>query len=220
VLINGGPSLSRLSDALGRRLPPFDWGLDYLVVANAEPSQVGALARGIEQFTPREVLWAGQPSASSEAEYLRAALAEAGVPVVPAETGQVLELGDGAKLTVLAAGERGAVFLLEWGNFRALLPLGITFEDLEALDYGRRAGPVTALLLADQGYAPSNPQEWISALRPQSLLLSVAAGDKDGRPDQETLEVVQGYSLLRTDQNGWIELSTDGKRMWVEVERR
>jgi hypothetical protein len=33
-------------------------------------------------------------------------------------------------------------------------------------------------------------------------------------PSRETLE---GYTLLRTDQNGWIELSTDGEQMWVEA---
>jgi hypothetical protein len=27
------------------------------------------------------------------------------------------------------------------------------------------------------------------------------------------------FSLLRTDRNGWIEQSTDGVQMWVEVER-
>jgi len=36
----------------------------------------------------------------------------------------------------------------------------------------------------------------------------------------ETLEAVEGYTLLRTDQNGWIELSTDGEQMWVEVEKK
>jgi hypothetical protein len=25
--------------------------------------------------------------------------------------------------------------------------------------------------------------------------------------------------LLRTDRNGWIELSTNGEQMWVEVEK-
>jgi hypothetical protein len=30
---------------------------------------------------------------------------------------------------------------------------------------------------------------------------------------------MHGYTLLRTDRNGWIELSTDGEQMWVEVER-
>jgi len=52
------------------------------------------------------------------------------------------------------------------------------------------------------------------------VLLSVAAGDREGRPSEETLEAVGGYTLLRTDRNGWIELATDGERMWVEVEKR
>jgi hypothetical protein len=52
------------------------------------------------------------------------------------------------------------------------------------------------------------------------VLLSVAAGDRLGCPAPEALEAVQGFQLLRTDQNGWIELTTDGKQMWVEVEKR
>ena len=60
----------------------------------------------------------------------------------------------------------------------------------------------------------------IEALHPQLILLSVDATDRRGLPDPETLEVVQGYPLLRTDRNGWIHLATDGERMWVEAERR
>jgi hypothetical protein len=44
--------------------------------------------------------------------------------------------------------------------------------------------------------------------------------DRNDLPSFETLEVLQGYTLLRTDRNGWIELTTDGEQMWVEVERR
>ncbi len=51
-------------------------------------------------------------------------------------------------------------------------------------------------------------------------LLSVAAGDRQGRPAPETLEAVKVYNLLRTDRNGWIELTTDGEQMWVGVEGR
>jgi len=127
-------------------------------------------------------------------------------------------LGQGAQLRVLSAGERGALFLLAWQNFRALLPIGVNYEELEALGYGREIGPVTALLLADHGYAPSNPPEWIANLRPQVVLLSVASGNREGLPSPETLQASRGYTLLRTDQNEWIELTTDGEQMWVEVE--
>jgi hypothetical protein len=38
-------------------------------------------------------------------------------------------------------------------------------------------------------------------------------------PSKELLEAVKEYTLLRTNQNGWIELSTDGEQMWVEAAR-
>ena len=41
----------------------------------------------------------------------------------------------------------------------------------------------------------------------------------EGLPSPETLEAVKGYTLLRTDRICWIELTTDGEEMWVEVER-
>jgi hypothetical protein len=47
-----------------------------------------------------------------------------------------------------------------------------------------------------------------------------AAGDRQGLPDPETLVSLEGYNLLRTDRNGWIELATDGRQMWVEVEQK
>lgn len=48
--------------------------------------------------------------------------------------------------------------------------------------------------------------------------MSAAAGD--GKPEPELLDALKGYNLLRTDKNGWIELTTDGQQMWVEVEMR
>jgi hypothetical protein len=150
---------------------------------------------------------------------LQAALVQAGLTPVNAVPGQALDLGDGAVLRVLAVGKRGATLLIEWDRFRMLLPLGMNLDDLETLANGQAIGNVSALLLADSGYAPINPPEWIAALRPQVVLISVAAADKEGLPSPETLELLKGYSLLRTDRNGWIELSTDGEQMWVEAAR-
>jgi len=51
-------------------------------------------------------------------------------------------------------------------------------------------------------------------------LFSIAAGNREGLPSPETLQTIKGYTLLRTDRNGWIELTADGEQLWVEVERK
>jgi beta-lactamase superfamily II metal-dependent hydrolase len=79
---------------------------------------------------------------------------------------------------------------------------------------------VNALLLTESGYAPANPPEWIDKLHPLMVLLKIAPDDREGLPSPETLEALRGYNLLRMDQNGWIQLTTDGEHMWVQAERR
>jgi len=178
------------------------------------------MVRNVERFQPGQVLWAGLLGGTQAASNLRQALAEMQVDIVPAEAGQALDLGRGARLRVLASGRRGAVLLVVWKDFRMLLPIGVDFDSLEALQADHSLAEVSALLLAESGYAPANPPEWIARLRPQVILLSVGAGDKRNMPDPETLQAVEGYTILRTDQHGWIELSTDGEQKWVEVERQ
>jgi beta-lactamase superfamily II metal-dependent hydrolase len=50
-------------------------------------------------------------------------------------------------------------------------------------------------------------------------LISVEAGNRGGLPSPETLASLSGTTVLRTDLSGWIELTSDGKQLWVEVER-
>jgi competence protein ComEC len=220
LLIDGGPSATRLSDALGRRLPPADRSLDWLVVAAPGNAQTISLPQVLDRFRPANVLWAGPTHGTAGARDLQGALVRSGISQVLVKPGQALDLGEGALLRVLTVGRRGATLLLEWDRFRMLLPLGINLEDMADLEYGKTIGNVSALLLADSGYAPSNPPEWIAALKPQLVLVSVSPGDEQDLPSPETLARLQNYTVLRTDRNGWIELTTDGEQMWVEVKRR
>ena len=220
VLINGGPSVTTLADELGRRLPTFNRKLDWLIVASTEEENVAALPRVIERYPPDAVLWSGNTQASFSSGVLNEYLSLSDLNVVNAEPEQTLDLGDGSTLRVLTVGPRGAVLLVEWGNFRALLPVGMSFEALDELHNGADIGPVSLLSLADSGYGPSNPPEWIATLNPEMILLSVSAADESGLPDSDVLETIKDYELLRTDHNGWVEITTDGTQMWVKVERK
>lgn len=220
VLVNGGENPSVLADALGRRLSPFDRHLDWLVVASPQEQQVAALPPILDRFQVDNVLWAGNMDASYSAEAVTKWLTNTSTPVTLAYDGADLDLGEGARLKTLTVSPRGAVLLLEWQGFRTLLPIGMNFDTLTELENGKKIGTVSALLLADSGFAQVNPPEWIAALHPQVAILSVAAGDPDGLPAQSVLDELKGTSLLRTDQNGWIEITTNGRAMWVDVQKQ
>jgi len=220
VLINGGPSTSELSDELGRRLPFFSRKLDWLIIASTQEEQLAALPRVVERYPPDNVLWSGNLQASFPAQTLDKFFAEQGIPVSRAEAGQKLELGDGAFIEVRAAGTKGSVLLIEYKNFRALLPIGIGVDTLESLEFGNVIGKVDVLLLSDSGYAASNPPDVVQNVNPQLVVLDVAAGDENGLPDPDVLDALDEHSLLRTDRNGWISVITDGTTMRVEAERK
>lgn len=219
ILVNGGASASELSDELGRRLPFFSRKLDWLIIASTDEEQLSALPRIVERYEPENVLWSGNVQGSFSAQLLDKYFAEQGIPVARAEAGQRLELGENSFIEIQAAGTRGSVLLIQSGNFRALLPIGVGEGTLESLEFGNVIGKVDVLLLADSGYAPSNPVDIFENLSPQLVVLSVAAGDPNGLPSQDVLEALDGYSLLRTDRSGWIDVSTDGIEMRVTVER-
>jgi competence protein ComEC len=220
LLINGGGSTRALSEALGRRMPLLHRQLDFLIVAGVNEDQIGGLAGILERYPPAQVLWSGPPAGTGTARDLLKKLGQAGVPYQLAQAGQALDLGEGAGLRVLGVSRRGAVLLLEWGDFRALLPVGMDFEQMEAMLSDPGLGRVNALLLAEGGVASLNPPEWIAGLSPQYVLMSVGAGGERSLLDPELEATLASYTLLRTDYNGWIHLSTDGEQMWVEVERR
>ena len=70
VLINGGPSVTTLSDELGRRVSAFDRKLDWLVIASTEEEQVAALPRVLERYPPEQVLWSGNEQGSFSSRVL------------------------------------------------------------------------------------------------------------------------------------------------------
>jgi hypothetical protein len=173
----------------------------------------------MQLFPPDAVLWSGSSEASYSSLRLKAWLTSDEIPTTLAEPGQVLDLGQGASLKVLSVSSRGAVLEVEWKDFVALLPIGMDFSGLDELSTDSVLPPLSILLLADSGFAPLNPADWLTELSPQLSILSVSSADPDGLPDPETLAAIHAYPLLRTDFSGWIQVSTDGNRMWVETER-
>lgn len=219
MLINGGSSSSALSAGLGRHLPLMDRRLDLLMVASPLEAEIGALPVVAGRYPPDRVLWIGERSPSRAADVLRSNLKQENIPVVDFTAGSKVLLGNRVHIDVLTRTNRGGILLIRYDSFRALLPYGVSKDEIQRSRDGLDIGHVSLYMLADCGYLGSNPSSWIRNLNPRLGILNVAPDDPRGLPSPRLLEHMAGYSLLRTDVHGWIEITTDGRQMWIDVEK-
>jgi competence protein ComEC len=203
-LIDAGPSPTRLKDALGAQLPPWQSKLDAIVITAPTLGHVGGFA-GFDRRAGEVLI----PDAQLTGSAWRTAALEAaagGASVVPVGAGVTFSVG-GFTLQALApergapGDQPGAAYL----GLRIVAPSGRSFCDLSDLDVdaqtvaaARFLAPCTYLLLPSGGRSLVSPDLERAAMSPTTQLI---ASRTSGR-------LAAGFppNVLRTDQEGTITL--------------
>jgi ComEC/Rec2-related protein len=199
VLIDGGPSPSKLKGELGARLPPWDRNLAALVITGAGIGHVGGLA-SLDLPAANVLIPAGSLPGSA---WRNAALTEEalGGRLITAIAGQRLHVA-GLTLEVLspepASPDPGQIAL------RASSPRGGSFCDFADLSPDEQVAAAARLteqcqsLLLPQGGRTALTPELAAAARPQRLVASDVAGTRLARDLPAT--------VVRTSQEGDVSL--------------
>jgi competence protein ComEC len=79
----------------------------------------------------------------------------------------------------------------------------------------------TVLKAPHHGSCSSTTEEFLAAVDPEVVVISVGADNDFGPPCAGVLERLEGWAMpvYRTDEQGVVEIVTDGARVWVETER-
>ena len=77
----------------------------------------------------------------------------------------------------------------------------------------------TVLKAGHHGSCSSTTQEFLDAVDPEVVVISVGADNDFGHPGAEVLERLDGLPVYRTDEDGVVEFVTDGAKLWVETGR-
>ncbi len=216
LLANGGASPVKLGTELGRHLPYPDRWIDWLIVAGTDYVQIAGLREITAMAHVGRVLTSSSGSGTAYRRVFDQIIA-AEIPIDQAEAGQQLDLGAGATLEVIAEGAKGITLLLEHGNARILLPLGLSPAEIPVLLNHQRTGDLSAVLLADGGYQAVNPDRLIAHFNPMVMMISCQTGECPD-PTIPTSRLSPGV-ILSTNLHGSIALITDGERLWITTER-
>jgi len=178
ILVDAGPSPTRLKDELGQILPPWRSGLEAVVITAPGLGHIGGFA-GLDRTARTVVI----PDAQLTGSAWRTAAYEAvarGARVVRTHAGQEIEAA-GFRLQLVSPepGAPGSEVGVAYLGLRVVAPSGRSFCDLSDLDVdaqsvaaARLAGTCTYLLLPAGGRSLPGPGEGRIPWRPRLVLPS------------------------------------------------
>lgn len=237
VLLDGGSS-SMPGDEAGRgTIVPYLQShgvnhIDAMIISHADADHCNALLRVLQEVPVVMAIDGGNSHGIDEIDYqqLKTELRRRRIPVVAARAGQSLDLGDGAALRVLAPvqpllrgdNNNGAVVRLDYGQTSALLTADIEREAEERLVRRGANLRCTVLKLAHHGSQTSSSPLLLNGARPQAAILSCGRYNSFGHPATATLNRLQQQHIpvFRTDLNGTILVTSDGRECWIQPEHK
>jgi competence protein ComEC len=235
ALVDGGGYLHDTGRDFGQRtLAPalFKLGvrrIDHMILTHSHPDHIGGLPFAAGTF-PVGSFWEAAPGGAGEQyDQLRAALERQRVPVRQLAAGDLLELSKGVSLQVLSPPAKGPrpsegeldemgmnedslVFRLAYGSFSMLFTADAGFPAEARLLADDRVLPSTVLKVGHHGSRYSTSPAFLERVAPQAALISAGRGNRFGLPSADTLTLLgrRGIRVFRTDQEGTVEIVSDG----------
>ena len=233
--MDGGPSTTGATHALGERLPLWDRDLDMVVLTHPDEDHFLGLLEVLDRYDVGIVMEGGGDSDNplyiewekglEQGKSRRLAAAQGQTVFLDGTTWmQVLNPPDGPRQRAGAStNNQGAVLRLVHGSVSFLLT-----ADIEAEAEGRlfREGtPLrsSVLKVAHHGSKTSTTPGFLSEVSPAAAVISAGIDNRFGHPHPEVAErlsaAVGEPRVYLTADHGHIEFISDGDRLWVKTER-
>jgi competence protein ComEC len=226
----GGSPFGSALDIGARVVVPALWArgvtaLGAMVITHGDPDHIGG-APGVLASLPVQEAWFGVrvPRHGPENELL-ANLAVRRVGVRYLRAGTTIERG-GVRIRVLhppepdwerpvVRNDDSVVLEVRYGEVALLLAGDISADVERSLLPQLSPARIRVLKVAHHGSRTSTNDALIEAWRPQYALISAGRGNSFGHPARDVIERLEraGARILRTDRDGEITISTDGRTL-------
>jgi competence protein ComEC len=233
VLVDGGPSPQSITLELGKKMPFWDRTIELVVLTHPHPDHATGLVEVLNRYKVKQVLYPDLDYDSPTYDEWLNLIKEKDIKSTIAQAGQEIDLGDGVIIEVLNPqtpllsdtesdiDNNGVVLRVSMEAVSFLLTADIQQEAEFELIARRASLNSTVLKVAHHGSNASTTPEFLAVVNPGVAVISVGEDNPYGHPGDEVIarleENVSSENIYRTDEQGTIEFTTDGERLWVKV---
>src|SRR3989344_5906076 len=227
ILIDGGPDTSVL-EKLSRQLPFWQRRLDMVILTHPDADHVAGLLHVLKRYRVDYMVWSGGVRDGGNYEECITLLEKQknqGGNVIIAKSGLQIKSGN-AVLDVLhpfkdlsgeflgkEGNDAGVVMQLEYGAKSFLFTADISNKVEQAMIDEKVDVLSDVLKVAHHGSKYSSSEAFLQAVSPSLAVISSGKKNMYGHPAPEALQRLEkfGITTLRTDQDGDVEMISDGE---------
>ncbi|MGN0537343.1 MAG: ComEC/Rec2 family competence protein [Acutalibacteraceae bacterium] len=200
--------------------------IDYVVATHPHTDHIGGMAAVIEHFDIGAIYMPNAETSTKTFENLLETIVDKGLKIKTAKAGVSVLDTDDLDIDILAPVQDSYKNL---NNYSAVIK--VTYKDTTFLYMGDAETDVEEEITADvsadvikvghHGSDTSSSQNFVERVSPKYAIMEVGAGNSYGHPKSEIVERWEnkGATVYRTDLNGNIIITSDGKNITVKTEK-
>ena len=235
ILIDGGPDPQKINLELSKKLPFWDRTIDLMISTQPQADHITGLVEVLHRYKVKQVLEPRVPYNSLIYEEWLKLVEEKQIKHTIATAKQEADLGHGIRMEIFNpppkpfqetscdVDNNGVVIKLIWGKISFLFTADIRLEAEFELIEQRANLRSTVLKVAHHGSKTSTSSQFLAIVDPEVAVISVGANNTFGHPSPEVVQRLEEKlgknKIYLTSENGTIEFITDGKQLWVNVEK-
>lgn len=232
LLIDGGPNSKVLSE-LGIVMPFWDHEIDYIILTHPHADHISGLIEVIKRYQVGQILATDAVTATNEYQEFLKLVKERNIPFRLVRTGDEFVLDSKVKLNIFwpnysfsdrkinNLNNTSIVAKLSYNNFSVLFTGDAESEvQLKLLAISDKL-LATILKVPHHGSKNGGNQEFFQAVNPKISVICVGKNNMFGHPTKFTLDLLKSINsqIYRTDQNGRVEIISDGQTFWTKSEK-
>lgn len=231
ILVDGGPDDSVLS-CLSGHMPFWDRAIEVVILTHPDFDHLNGLISVFKRYNVVHYATEKQEKDSSAVKNLNEILSDKKVRTKSLLAGDRIDVKDQVRFETLWPSEDGLnrniskrsdtnevslIELLSYGNFKVLLTgdAPITAEDKIAGVIGK----INVLKVSHHGSKTGLDSQFLDIVNPELAVISVGAKNRYGHPAPLIINLLEEAKVktLRTDQDGEVEVISDGKNWMIKT---